>query len=232
MIEGIKALIHNPHTHLKFFENGVFCYPNSTIQIPTKEERLLLQTKLQNNYQIQNEEIFVEILVGILCQENLVDRIVETQKRDQLGIQKIASFHSQLQNLTLNQIQEALRNGDQSFQNQLEAINDFLIATAARDCSILISLVLANEGEIGKEKEKEKEKFNLKVFWDKKRNQTYFYKIGLVDLDWKSPQKIEFYSKQDKEILEHYLNLNPNRDLLNCASHRQLQSNEKKELLS
>lgn len=169
-----------------------------------------MQSEPQNNFTIfkDNKKILnvsdgvLWVLSNILFQSKVLDSIKNLQlitKSTAESIYPISnSFKSEeILSKSINCLQKLIeKNLLDEEDKKIKEIILYLISKSSRDCSIIISFT---RSDISLPESSEEKKLIID-------NNSYIYKIGIIDLDTKYVGKIPFYYEDQVKIFEEYLN--------------------------
>eukprot|EP01133_Synstelium_polycarpum_P006905 gene6906-8027_t len=204
---AIRAMFECPQNNLKLFQDGVLMFTGA------------LGGGTDNNAHqsagILSVDSLTSILVGILQKErSLLDNLRMAQQLDSLDIEAIHYLYCKLEQIPNIDPSDLSRFSDLDnlTNEQMEQeINKYLIATTAKDCSIMATFLDTNP--------------------------LASYRVGVVDLDPKRRSSIP--SKEDKKIVQNvqvFVRVRPQSQLelltkeplpLNCVTDHEIACNYK-----
>ncbi|RXH91169.1 hypothetical protein DVH24_020192 [Malus domestica] len=147
---------------------------------------------------------FLQLVAETVHKSGVLDRLLEAQKLDNLDIEgAIHAYYDIISEpcMVCGELgkekvsQKYLSLHSMSLDESLKMVKDFLIATSAKDCSLMISFRPRKDGNPGSPYN------NLYL---ESTNQTFDYKVNFIDLDLKHLGKMEEYYELDKKIVNCY----------------------------
>ncbi|CAN6722254.1 unnamed protein product [Malus baccata var. baccata] len=147
---------------------------------------------------------FLQLVAETVHKSGVLDRLLEAQKLDNLDIEgAIHAYYDIISEpcMVCGELgkekvsQKYLSLHSMSLDESLKMVKDFLIATSAKDCSLMISFRPRKDGSPGSPYN------NLYL---ESTNQSFDYKVNFIDLDLKHLGKMEEYYELDKKIVSCY----------------------------
>ncbi|TQD96102.1 hypothetical protein C1H46_018245 [Malus baccata] len=147
---------------------------------------------------------FLQLVAETVHKSGVLDRLLEAQKLDNLDIEgAIHAYYDIISEpcMVCGELgkekvsQKYLSLHSMSLDESLKMVKDFLIATSAKDCSLMISFRPRKDGSPGSPYN------NLYL---ESTNQSFDYKVNFIDLDLKHLGKMEEYYELDKKIVNCY----------------------------
>ncbi|XP_047946534.1 inositol-pentakisphosphate 2-kinase IPK1-like isoform X4 [Salvia hispanica] len=164
---------------------------------------------------------FVDLLTETIFKSGLLNRLLEVQKLDAIDIEgAIHSYYDIISQpcVVCRQIggkkSPARYSSIHSMQrdDKVRIVRDYLISATAKDLSMMISF----KSKINMEEES----LHHAVFLESSK-QTFYYKASFIDLDMKPLKKMEYYYELDQQIVNYYVQMLKDTDVLDCGEPTQ-----------
>eukprot|EP01132_Coremiostelium_polycephalum_P002107 gene2107-2596_t len=205
--DAIKSMLLEPQNNLKLYYNGSLSFTGSLGGGKTDDSDInlnsishLLNELFQNNG--DGIESLSNIIATILQKEHVLDSLQKIQKYDDIDIEGIHYlYNKQLQSNRyiagggIIDSVELYKDLEKLTSVEIDKkINDFLISSTVKDCSIMISFISTNPTIESNNQSSSKfvkiqnqSKFETTMFSNSNNNNnnTIVYRVGLVDLDTK-----------------------------------------------
>ncbi|XP_038990357.1 inositol-pentakisphosphate 2-kinase IPK1 isoform X3 [Phoenix dactylifera] len=148
---------------------------------------------------------FLELVSETIFSSGVLDQLLATQKLDVLDIE--GAIHAYY-NIISQPCMVCKNSGDPELLDQysslhslplekrLKIVRDYLIASTAKDCSLMISFRPVDSGSTGS---------GYNSIFLESSNQSFEYKARFIDLDMKPLEKMVHYYELDQKIVNFYM---------------------------
>ncbi|KAL7594363.1 hypothetical protein Lser_V15G29883 [Lactuca serriola] len=212
VLKSIKNLFLTPQNNFRVFINGSLIFGSSggeaedtDIQIAQSFEETL-KPIIQSDDGMRTST-FLQLVGEAVFKSGIMNRLVDVQKLDAFDIEgAIHAYYDVMGqpcvvcrelgegNVLSNQSKyDALHSI--SFEESLKIVRDFLVASTAKDLSLMIGFRGRGKGNTVS---------NYDVVSIDSSNQSFDYKASFIDLDMKPLEKMAYYYKLDQEIISCY----------------------------
>ncbi|XP_048129872.1 inositol-pentakisphosphate 2-kinase-like [Rhodamnia argentea] len=207
--EALKALCNNPQNNFRVFLDGSLILggfggvaDNSTSATAEALEGVL-------KYVIEADDglrmtSFLELLTETVFKSGVLDRLLDVQKLDNYDVEgAIHAYYNFISQpcSVCGGLGEDEVSPRATFlhalppNESLEIVKNFLIATTAKDCSLMFCFRRREDG--GSDS-------SYDMVYLESTNQVFDYKVHFIDLDLKPLEKMEHYYELDKKIVSAY----------------------------
>lgn len=211
MKKAFYGMLATPQNNLKIYDHGRLIFAGKlggkTKETTDQLESLRKEIKpyfIANGETSDPTEVLVDVLVKIFQQEAILKNLRRVQKMDTFGIEGIYYLYRKFKGLEVTDDQRP-ENWEQldclSEREALKAIEDFLLASTAKDCSVMITLCPFRSSTSYTKVN------NLPVARVKGSSFQFVYRITLVDIDSKPAENIETYYLVDQRITSFFSKL-------------------------
>lgn len=207
--KAIKALFATPQNNLRVFLNGSLIYGGlegdtqgaNLIKAEAFEDYLKSFIHAKDGLRTIN---FIHLVGDTTFKFGMLDRLLEAQKLDKFDIEGVIHAYYDV----VSQPCKGCRNSGEdkemgkynalhsvSFDESVKIVKDYLIATTAKDCSLMISFRPRDDSD---------RVSAYRTIHLESTQQTFEVKAHFIDLDLKSLKKMEYYYELDQKILNCY----------------------------
>ncbi|KAK6939489.1 Inositol-pentakisphosphate 2-kinase [Dillenia turbinata] len=207
--KAIKALFTMPQNNFRVFLNGSLIFGclgrvsdgASLVDEDSFEDAIKSLFHAEKGLRTTD---FLKLVSEAIYKSKVLDRLLEVQKLDSYDIEgAIHAYYNivsepcvickNLNEDTLSTRYDSLHSI--SLDESLKIVRNYLIAATAKDCSLMTSFRTTEEGN----RESASSNINLES-----TNQSFEYKLYLIDLDMKPLEKMVQYYKLDQSIVNFY----------------------------
>lgn len=209
--KAITALYDNPQNNLRIFLNGSLIFGslgggmcgNSFAVGEAFEDALKCIIKADNGLRTDS---FIQLVAETVHQAGILDRLLEVQKLDNFDIEGAIHAYYNI----ISQPCRVCRELDEEkvshlctllhsipMNESLKIVKDYLIATTAKDCSLMICFRPKSSEVSG----------SYNSIYLESTNQVFYYKVYFIDLDLKPFNKMEEHYAKDKKISSCYIQM-------------------------
>ncbi|XP_042058527.1 inositol-pentakisphosphate 2-kinase-like isoform X1 [Salvia splendens] len=224
--KAIEALFLTPQNNFRVFLNGSIIFggmggtadSTSSTAAQSFHDGLKHVISAKDGMHIKG---FVDLLTETIFKSGLLNRLLEVQKLDAIDIEgAIHSYYDIISQpcVVCRQI------GGEKFaaryssihsmlrDDKVRIVRDYLISATAKDLSMMISF----KSKINMDEES----LHRAVFLESSK-QTFYYKASFIDLDMKPLKKMEYYYELDQQIVNYYVQMLKDTDVLDCGETTQ-----------
>ncbi|XP_043709718.1 inositol-pentakisphosphate 2-kinase-like isoform X2 [Telopea speciosissima] len=207
--KAIKALFVTPQNNFRIFRNGSLIFgglgggTDNTNFVGSEALEDSIEGLIQADYGLRTAS-FLQLVSETIFKSGVLDRLLEAQKLDLLDIE--GAIHAYY-NIVSQPCKVCRDLGDGEFsriylslhsislEESLKIVRDYLMATTAKDCSLMISFRPRENGDPGSPHS------NVCL---ESTNQSFEYKVYFIDLDMKPLEKMVYYYELDQKIVSCY----------------------------
>lgn len=207
--KAIKALFATPQNNLRVFLNGSLIYGGlegdmqgaNLIKAEAFEDYLKSFIHAEDGLRTRN---FIHLVGDTTFKFGMLDRLLEAQKLDKFDIEGVIHAYYDV----VSQPCKVCRNSGEdkemgkynalhsvSFDESVKIVKDYMIATTAKDCSLMISFRPRDDSD---------RVSAYRTIHLESTQQTFEVKAHFIDLDLKSLKKMEYYYELDQKIVNCY----------------------------
>ncbi|KAJ6808181.1 inositol-pentakisphosphate 2-kinase IPK1-like [Iris pallida] len=205
--QAIEALFATPENNFRIFLNGSLVFgglggsmDNASVSSRETKEKLEALIKI-SGLQLSS---FLELVAEALYRSAVLDKLLAAQKLDHIDIEGAIHLYY---NITSQPCMVCKNTSDAellhlysrlhslSLKESLKIVREYLIATTAKDCSLMVSFRPSENGSSAN-------KYNSVLL--KSCNQSFDYKANFIDLDMKPLEKMVHYYELDMQIVDYY----------------------------
>ncbi|KAI3523835.1 hypothetical protein L1887_02276 [Cichorium endivia] len=232
ILKSIKDLFLTPQNNFRVFINGSLIFGSSGGEAEDTDSQIAesFEETLKNIIQAKDglrTPKFLQLVGEAVFKSGIMDRLIEVQKLDsfdiegaihayydvvgqpcvvcrELGEGKVSSKYEELHEISVDE--------------SLKIVRDFLVASTAKDLSLMI-------GFRGRGKGSRESSYDVVCL--ESSNQSFDYKASFIDLDMKPLEKMPYYYKLDQEIISCYTRMmetvnRPEKPLMDTSYQDQL----------
>ncbi|KAL5557996.1 hypothetical protein UlMin_034207 [Ulmus minor] len=206
--KAIRNLFITPQNNFRVFLNGSLIFgalggfAKSTNFSVEEAFEDALESVIQGDHGSRTKS-FLQLITETVYKSRVMDRLLEVQKLDNLDIEGAIHAYYNIISEPCIVCRELKGEGSHkyaslhsiSLDESLKTVKDFFIAATAKDCSLMISFRLTEEGNIGP---------SYNNVYLESTSQTFDYKANFIDLDLKALKNMEEYYRRDQKIVSCY----------------------------
>jgi len=194
---ALYSLLHSPQNNLKVYNQGNLCFAGAQATDPesmVEEVESVIKDRFAPGER-DPVQILVNILLAIFLKEPILSNLQKAQRMDTLDIEAIYYLQGKLQRAQDTAELENLEElNKMTHEETRSAIDRFLTAATAKDCSIMITLCPLQCPASMTEFD------GFPVIRLEGYAYQYLYRLSVVDVDPKSAQNIVSYYQLDQAI--------------------------------
>jgi len=221
-------MLHVPQNNIKIYIGGELAYTGSLggkLGTETSFDLDHLERRISSVFPPVNDGSSIGTMVRLLCQilhkEKVLPNLREIQRMDYLDIEAIHCLYKMLKenpSVAANEWDETtlrvfggdtqererfmgqLKRGQLREADMVEAIRDYLISMTAKDCSIMITMLPAEQ------QDSKPPHIDDRMLEDEEAGgRAYVFRVAVVDVDPKPVENIPYWYRLDQEIVEHFI---------------------------
>ncbi|XP_017699409.2 inositol-pentakisphosphate 2-kinase IPK1 isoform X2 [Phoenix dactylifera] len=206
--QAMTALFATPQNNFRIFLNGSLIFGGLGGGMDSSAVRSHeTNTAIEDLIKVSGLQLpsFLELVSETIFSSGVLDQLLATQKLDVLDIE--GAIHAYY-NIISQPCMVCKNSGDPELLDQysslhslplekrLKIVRDYLIASTAKDCSLMISFRPVDSGSTGS---------GYNSIFLESSNQSFEYKARFIDLDMKPLEKMVHYYELDQKIVNFYM---------------------------
>ncbi|XVF63811.1 hypothetical protein PTKIN_Ptkin09bG0116600 [Pterospermum kingtungense] len=209
--KAIKALYATPQNNFRVFLNGSLVFgglgggTNSTSVLVGEAFEDAIKNVIQADESLCTTS-FIQLVSETVYASGVLDRLLEVQKLDTCDIEGAIHAYYNIISQPCMVCRELSKDKSSHrytslhsipLDESLKIVKDYLISATAKDCSLMISFRLKEDGDLLSGS-------SHNTVYLGSTNQVFEYKVFFIDLDLKPLKKMEDYYELDKKIVRCY----------------------------